>query len=80
MPVILATWEAEIGRIAVSGQSRQIVHETLHLQNSQSKMDWRCGSSGRVPALQCLQFKLQSHQKKKKKAIASNIIYLMNLF
>jgi hypothetical protein len=23
-----------------------------HLQNNQSKMDWRCGSSGRAPALQ----------------------------
>jgi hypothetical protein len=28
MPVILATWEAESGRIAVGGQSRQKVHET----------------------------------------------------
>jgi hypothetical protein len=27
-PVILATWEAEIGRISVQGQSRQIVQET----------------------------------------------------
>jgi hypothetical protein len=32
-------------------------------------MDWRCGSSSRVPALQALspEFKLQSHKKKKKK-------------
>jgi hypothetical protein len=28
-PVILATWEAEIGRIKIQGQSRQIVLETL---------------------------------------------------
>jgi hypothetical protein len=28
MPVILATWEAEIRRIMVPGQPRQIVHET----------------------------------------------------
>jgi hypothetical protein len=32
MPVILATWEAEIRRIVVRGP---------HLQNNQIKMDWR---------------------------------------
>jgi hypothetical protein len=36
--VILAIWEAEIGRIMVQGQFGQIVCET-HLQNYQSKMD-----------------------------------------
>jgi hypothetical protein len=29
VPVIPATWEAEIRRIAVGGQSRKIVHKTL---------------------------------------------------
>jgi hypothetical protein len=29
MPIILGTWEAEIRRIAVQGQSEQIVCETL---------------------------------------------------
>jgi hypothetical protein len=28
-PEILATWKAEIGRIRVGGQRRQIVQETL---------------------------------------------------
>jgi hypothetical protein len=28
MPKILTTWEAEIRRMAVQGQPRQIVHET----------------------------------------------------
>jgi hypothetical protein len=28
-PIILATWEAEIGRITIPGQPRQNVHETL---------------------------------------------------
>jgi hypothetical protein len=39
----LATWKAEIRKIEVQGQPRQIVHETPppHLQNNHSKMDWR---------------------------------------
>jgi hypothetical protein len=28
MPLILATWEADIRKIAVGGQPRQIFHET----------------------------------------------------
>jgi hypothetical protein len=41
MPVILATWEAEIWRIMVWGQPRQTVHETPPtLQNNQRKIDW----------------------------------------
>jgi hypothetical protein len=28
MPTILATWEFEMGRIMVKGQSWQIIHET----------------------------------------------------
>jgi hypothetical protein len=38
------------------------------LQNNHSKMDWRCGSNGRVPVLQAQNsaFKPQYHQKKKK--------------
>jgi hypothetical protein len=64
--------------IVVWGQPRQIVWET-YLQNNQSKMDCRCGSSGRVPALQvykcrcevlssnsCHTKKNQKQQKKKK--------------
>jgi hypothetical protein len=39
--------------------------DILHLHNNQSKMDWRCGSTGRVLALQvwCSHFKPKSHQK-----------------
>jgi hypothetical protein len=47
MPVIPATWDAEIRRLAIAGQPEEIDH----LQNNQSKMDWRFGSSRRVPAL-----------------------------
>jgi hypothetical protein len=40
-----------------------------HLQNNQSKMDWRCGSSGRTPVLpaQSFEFKPQSYKKTKTK-------------
>jgi hypothetical protein len=57
---------AEIRRIKVQGQFRQI--SSLHLQNNQSKTDWRCGSHCRGSALkaQSPDFKPQSHQKKKK--------------
>jgi hypothetical protein len=68
MPVILATWEAEIRRITVQGQSGEIFHLT-HLQNNQSKMDWsRCGSGNRVPALQVQspEFKPQSNKQTNK--------------
>jgi hypothetical protein len=36
---------------------------------TRAKMDWRCGSSSRLPALQerSLEFKTQFHKKKKKK-------------
>jgi hypothetical protein len=47
-PVILATWKAEIRRITVPGQSGQTVHETPHLQNNQSKMNWKHDSGSRV--------------------------------
>jgi hypothetical protein len=50
----LATWKAEIRKIEVQGQPRQIVHETPppHLQNNHSKMDWRYTSSSKAPAFQ----------------------------
>jgi hypothetical protein len=43
MPVILGTQEAEIRRIAVQSQPRQIAHETLSQKNS-SKKGWQSGS------------------------------------
>jgi hypothetical protein len=48
-----------IGKIAVCGQSEEIVHELLSPKNTQTKMDWRCGSSSNVPALQALGFILK---------------------
>jgi ABC-type transporter Mla maintaining outer membrane lipid asymmetry ATPase subunit MlaF len=73
MPTILATWEAEVGRITVQGQPRQIVHETPI-----SKMDWRHGSSSRMPALQVCKLEAMSSNssptKKKKSGSASLLI------
>jgi hypothetical protein len=50
--VILATGEAKIRRIMVQGQIGQIVHKTPTGKVTTAKMDWRCGSSDRAPALQ----------------------------
>jgi hypothetical protein len=52
----------EIRKIVVRGQPGQIVCKT-HLQNNQSKMDWRCDSSGGAPALQVQspEYKSQFH-------------------
>jgi hypothetical protein len=47
---ILATWEAEIGRIKVRGQPRQIFKRS-HLQNNQSKRDWRYDLSSKASIL-----------------------------
>jgi hypothetical protein len=51
-PAILATWEAEIEWISFRGQSKEIKFKRLYLQYNQRTMDWRCGSRGRVPAMQ----------------------------
>jgi hypothetical protein len=51
MPVIPATRESEMGRIKIQGQHRQPVCKTP-ISKIFSKMDWRCGSNSKVPALQ----------------------------
>jgi hypothetical protein len=66
MPVILATWKAEI-RISVKKPAQTINVQDPHLQNNQSKMGWRCDLRGRMPALQSPEFKPQSYQKTKTK-------------
>jgi hypothetical protein len=48
-PVILATWEVGIGKTEIRGQPGQIVQETPSPKITRAKMDWRRGSSGRVP-------------------------------
>jgi hypothetical protein len=69
MPVILATWKAEIWPITHSKRAQTNSSYRPHLsKNTQSKMDWRCVSIGKELALQVrgLEFKLQFHKKKKK--------------
>jgi hypothetical protein len=63
MPVILATQEAEIRRITVQNQSRQIVHKTLSQKNPSQK---RAGGEAQDEGPK---FKPQYHQKKKKKRV-----------
>jgi hypothetical protein len=76
MPIILTTWEAEIRRISLRPAQANSSQDP-HQQNNQSKMDWRCGSSGRGPVLQVQspELKPQSHQKKKKKAKVSKSVF-----
>jgi hypothetical protein len=44
MPVILATLEAEIRRVVVPSQPRQIVQETLFSKIPITKKGWQSGS------------------------------------
>jgi hypothetical protein len=44
MPLILATLEAEIRRITVQSQPRQIVHNTLSRKKTLHKKGWQNGS------------------------------------
>jgi hypothetical protein len=60
MPVILATQEAEIRRIVVWSQPRQIVCETLYWKNPSQKR------AGGVAQGVSPEFKPQCHKKKKK--------------
>jgi UDP-N-acetylglucosamine:LPS N-acetylglucosamine transferase len=69
MPVILATWEAEIRRITVRSQPRQIVHETLSRKNPSQKR------ASRVAQGVGLEFKPQYHKKKKNFNLQNNSIY-----
>jgi hypothetical protein len=68
IPVTLATWKAKIGRIMIWDQPGQILCKTPYLQNNQSKIDWRCGSSSMALALQVWspEFKTPVPLKKKK--------------
>jgi hypothetical protein len=52
MPIILATWEAEIRRIVVQSQTGEIACETLSQKKKKAtqKKGWWSASSGRVPA------------------------------
>jgi hypothetical protein len=66
MPVILATWKAEIRRIKAQGQPRQIVQETPSAK-------WTGGVAQAVHCLLCKGEALSSNSsptKKKKKKLA----------
>jgi hypothetical protein len=59
MTVILATWEAEIRRIVVQGQPRQIVQETPHLQITTTK--WTGSVAQVVECLLCKHTHTHTH-------------------
>jgi hypothetical protein len=71
-PLILATQEAEIRRIAVQSQPGQIVLETLFWKKTQQKKDW-CGDSNGIVAVWQVwgpDFKPQYCQNKQAKKLA----------
>jgi hypothetical protein len=45
MSIILATWEAEIGKTAIQGYPRQKVPETLYQQKKLGMVVWACHPS-----------------------------------
>jgi hypothetical protein len=51
-PLILTAWETEIRRLKFEASPEHIKFLRLQLQNNLSKMDWRCGSSGKAPVLE----------------------------
>jgi hypothetical protein len=51
MPIILASWEAEIGRKMVQGQTGQIVRETSIFKITRAK--WTGGMAHEVELLLC---------------------------
>jgi hypothetical protein len=60
MPVILATQQAEIRRISVQSQPRQILHKTL-------SQKYPTETKGPVEWLEFPEFKNQYHEKKEEK-------------
>jgi hypothetical protein len=52
MPVLFATWEAEIRRITVKRLDWANSLQDLISKITEVKMDWKYGSSSRTPALQ----------------------------
>jgi hypothetical protein len=60
-PSCLGGWVSEFGSLRLAQAN---VSWEAHLQTNQSNMDWRCGSGGRMSALQTRssEFKTQSHQ------------------
>jgi hypothetical protein len=65
MPVILATWEAEIWRMGVRSQPGQIVHAALSQKTLHKKRGM--GAAGRVAQGVGPEFKPQYHKRKKER-------------
>jgi hypothetical protein len=68
MPIILATWEAEIWRI--SSPDRENSSQDPISKITRAKINWSCGSNHRAPTLQVQSPKLKSQfppEKRKEK-------------
>jgi hypothetical protein len=80
-PVILAIWEAEIWRIIVQGQPRQIVHETPISKITRAK--WTGGVTQAVQHLPCKHEVLSSNPStdlsppKKRKKLQVILLYAL---
>jgi hypothetical protein len=79
-PVILVTWEAEIRRIMVWGQSVNSSRDPPHLQNNHNKMDWKCGSSDKSTCFARAKSCAQNPILKKKSVIRMTFSWLWEQF
>jgi hypothetical protein len=70
MPVTLATWEAQIRRIKVQGQFREIVFKSFPIYNT-TRVKWTAGVGQDIKHLLCnseaMSSNLSPTKKKKKK-------------
>jgi hypothetical protein len=78
-PIMLATWEAQNRRIKVLSQPRQKVHEILSQKQNKTKNPSQKNKAGGVAQDEGPEFKPQYHQKRKKKSISKQGVFVYTL-